>query len=81
MLHFLIKNRGSVVDNRTLELAIGLGQSEVESPAPVKKYISSLQKKLNDNARDPRWIAPDQGGYLYVGPAPISETPRGVTAN
>jgi two-component system, OmpR family, KDP operon response regulator KdpE len=36
MLHFLIKNRGSVVDSRTLELAIGLGQSEVESPAPVK---------------------------------------------
>jgi DNA-binding response OmpR family regulator len=82
MLHLLIKNRGSVVDSRTLERAVGLDQSKADGPAPVKKYISSLRKKLSNNDREPRWIAPDQGeGYLYVGPAPISETPRRATAN
>jgi DNA-binding response OmpR family regulator len=82
LLHLLIKNRGSVVDYQTIELALGLDQTATDDPGPMEKYVCSLQRKLSDNARKPRWIATAQGsGYLFIGPAPISETYRGVMAN
>lgn len=81
LLHLLVKNRGSVVDCQTLELSLELGQAKNGS-SPAKKYVSSLRRKLGDNAQGPRWIATARGsGYLFVGPAPISESPRGVAAN
>jgi two-component system, OmpR family, KDP operon response regulator KdpE len=81
LLYLLIKNRGSVVDHHTLELSLELGQA-TDGSGPVKKYVSSLRRKLGDNAQEPRWIATAQGsGYLFIGPDPISETPRGVATN
>jgi two-component system, OmpR family, KDP operon response regulator KdpE len=80
LLHLLIKNQGSVVDYQTLEVNLGLGQSEADGSGLVKKHVGSLRKKLSDNAREPRWIANAQGsGYVFIGPIPILETPRWVT--
>ena len=68
LLHLLVKNRGTVVAHRTLERA--LWGEHVDSGRLVKKYVQRLRKKLEDNAREPSWIASVHGvGYRFIGPA------------
>jgi DNA-binding response OmpR family regulator len=82
LLYLLIKNRGSMVDDQTLTPALGLTQSVADGSGPVQKCVCSLRKKLGDSTGESRWIVCAQGsGHLFIGPAPIAETPRGAAAN
>jgi hypothetical protein len=37
----------------------------------VKKYVQRLRRKLEDDAREPQWIASVHGvGYRFIGPPP-----------
>lgn len=67
LLHLLIKNRGTVVAHQTLERA--LWGEHVDSSRLVKKYVQRLRRKLEDDAREPLWIASVHGvGYRFIGP-------------
>ena len=67
LLHLLIKNRGTVVAHQTLERA--MWGEHVESSRLVKKYVQRLRRKLDDDAREPCWIASVHGvGYRFIGP-------------
>jgi two-component system KDP operon response regulator KdpE len=69
LLHLLVKNRGTVVTHRTLERA--LWGEQVESSRLVKKYVQRLRQKLEDDAREPCWVASVHGvGYRFIGPLP-----------
>jgi DNA-binding response OmpR family regulator len=71
LLHLLARNRGMVVQHQTLERAIWGEQTN--SAGLVKKYVQRLRRKLDDDARMPRWIASVHGvGYRFIGPAPGS---------
>lgn len=79
LLHLLVKNRGIVIAHQTLERALWGGH--IGSPRLAKKYIQRLRNKLEDNAREPSWIASVHGvGYRFIGPAPVEvptpETPE-----
>ena len=75
LLHLLIKNRGTVVAHQTLERA--LWGDQVDSSRLVKKYVQRLRRKLEDDAREPMWIASVHGvGYRFIGP-PSREQPVG----
>ena len=80
LLHLLVKNRGTVVAHQTLERA--LWGEHVDSSRLVKKYVQRLRRKLEDNAREPSWIASVHGiGYRFIGPAPIGpESVEGMYA-
>lgn len=67
LLHLLVKNRGTVVAHQTLERA--LWGEHVDSSRLVKKYVQRLRRKLEDDAREPMWIASVHGvGYRFIGP-------------
>lgn len=69
LLHLLVKNRGTVVAHQTLERA--LWGEHVDSSRLVKKYVQRLRRKLDDDAREPSWIASVHGvGYRFIGPPP-----------
>ena len=69
LLHLLIKNRSVVVSHQALE--DGLWGGQADSYGLVKKYIQRLRRKLEDDAREPRWIASIHGiGYRFIGPSP-----------
>jgi two-component system KDP operon response regulator KdpE len=71
LLSLLIKNRSVVMPHRALE--DGLWGGQVDNSRLVKKYVQRLRRKLEDDARDPRWIASVHGvGYRFIGPSPIS---------
>jgi DNA-binding response OmpR family regulator len=74
LLHLLVKNRGTVVAHQTLERA--LWGEQVDSSRLVKKYVQRLRQKLEDDAREPCWVASVHGvGYRFIGPPPsISES-------
>lgn len=67
LLYLLVKNRGIVVPHRVLERT--LWGDRVDSTPLVKKYVQRLRRKLDDDSRNPRWIASVHGfGYRFVGP-------------
>jgi DNA-binding response OmpR family regulator len=69
LLHLLVKNRGTVVAHQTLERA--LWGEQVDSSRLVKKYVQRLRQKLEDDAREPCWVASVHGvGYRFIGPPP-----------
>ena len=69
MLFLLIKNWGIVVSRQTLERT--LWGDRTDSYGLVKKYIQRLRHKLDDDAREPYWIANVHGvGYRFIGPSP-----------
>jgi len=71
LLHLLVKNRGTVVAHQTLERA--LWGDQVDSSRLVKKYVQRLRQKLEDDAREPCWVASVHGvGYRFIGPPPNS---------
>ena len=68
LLYLLAKNRGTVVAHQTLERA--LWGEHVDSSRLVKKYVQRLRQKLEDDAREPSWIASVHGvGYRFIGPS------------
>jgi DNA-binding response OmpR family regulator len=71
LLYLLIKNHSAVVSHQALE--DGLWGDQTDSFGLVKKYIQRLRRKLEDDAREPRWIASVHGvGYRFIGPSPSS---------
>ncbi len=69
LLHLLVKNRGAVVAHQKLERA--LWGEDVDSSRLAKKYVQRLRRKLDDDAREPSWIASVHGvGYRFIGPPP-----------
>jgi len=67
VLHFLMKNRGAVVAHQTMEKAIWSGSKNRAEIA--KKYVQRLRGKLDDDPREPQWIANVHGvGYRFIGP-------------
>ena len=74
LLHLLVKNRGTVVVHQTLERA--LWGENIDSSRLVKKYVQRLRRKLEDDAREPSWIASVHGvGYRFIGPPPNTAEP------
>ncbi len=64
LLHFLMKNRGAVVAHQTMERALWSGRRGL-----TKKYVQRLRGKLDDDPREPQWIASVHGvGYRFIGP-------------
>ncbi len=64
LLHFLMKNRGEIVAHQTLEWALWSGRRGL-----TKKYVQRLRGKLDDDPREPQWIAGVHGvGYRFIGP-------------
>jgi len=67
LLHFLMKNRGAVVAHQTMQRALWSGR--MDSSQLAKKYVQRLRGKLNDDPREPHWIASVHGvGYRFIGP-------------
>jgi len=67
VLHFLMKNRGAVVAHQTLERALWSGR--MGNSKIAKKYVQRLRGKLDDDPREPHWIANVHGvGYRFIGP-------------
>ena len=67
LLHFLMKNRGVVVAHQTMERVLWSGRKDT-SRMPTK-YVQRLRGKLDDDPREPRWIASVHGvGYRFIGP-------------
>ena len=67
VLHFLMKNRGAVVAHQTMESALWSGR--MNSAMIAKKYVPRLRGKLDDDPREPQWIASVHGvGYRFIGP-------------
>lgn len=64
LLHFLMKNRGAIVAHQTMERALWRGRRGI-----AKKYVQRLRGKLDDDPREPQWIANVHGvGYRFIGP-------------
>lgn len=69
LLYLMVKNWGIVVSRATLERT--LWGDQVDSYGLVKKYVQRLRHKLDDDAREPFWIASVHGvGYRFIGPTP-----------
>ena len=69
LLHLLVEHRSAVVTHQALEE--GLWGSQADGYGLVKKYVQRLRRKLEDDAREPRWIASIHGiGYRFIGPSP-----------
>ncbi len=67
LLHFLMKNRGAVVAHQTLARALWSGR--MDSSKVAQKYVQRLRGKLDDDPREPHWIANVYGiGYRFIGP-------------
>ncbi|MBM3941945.1 MAG: response regulator transcription factor [SAR202 cluster bacterium] len=72
LLYLLVRNRGTVVSHQAVERALWGDQSD--SSGLVKKYVQRLRKKLEDDSREPRWIASVHGvGYRFIGPTPAAQ--------
>ncbi len=64
LLHFLMKNRGAIVAHQTRERALWSGRRGI-----AKKYVQRLRGKLDDDPKEPQWIASVHGvGYRFIGP-------------
>ncbi len=64
VLHYLMRNRGAVVPHLTMERALWSGRRGIS-----KKYVQRLRGKLDDDPREPHWIASVDGeGYRFIGP-------------
>ena len=64
LLRFLMKNRGEIVAHQTMEMELWSGRRDL-----TKKYVQRLRGKLDDDPREPRWIASVHGvGYRFIGP-------------
>ena len=62
--HFLMKNRGAFVAHQTMERALWSGRRGI-----AKKYVQRLRGKLDDDPKEPQWIASVHGvGYRFTGP-------------
>ena len=69
LLHLLVRSRGNIVSNSTLERT--LWEDHADGSKLVKKYIQRVRQKLGDNPRNPYWIATVHGiGYRFIGPPP-----------
>ena len=69
LLYLMVKNWGIIVSRATLERT--LWGDQVDSYGLVKKYVQRLRHKLDDDAREPFWIASVHGvGYRFIGPTP-----------
>ncbi len=82
MLHLLVRNWGMVVSHKALEST--LWGDQVDCASLVKKYVQRLRRKLDDDAREPVWIASIHGvGYRFIGPAPTSQdaSPQGLAVS
>ena len=67
VLHFLMRNRNTVVAHQTMERALWSGR--MNSNKIAKKYVQRLRGKLDDDPREPHWIASVHGvGYRFIGP-------------
>ncbi len=67
LLHFLMKNRGAVVDHQNMERA--LWSRRMDSSNLAQKYVQRLRGKLDDDPREPHWITSVHGvGYRFIGP-------------
>jgi DNA-binding response OmpR family regulator len=76
LLCLLVKNWGIVVSHQSLERALWGDQPEFTGL--VKKYVQRLRRKLQDDAREPYWIANVHGiGYRFIGPAPEAQEKAG----
>ncbi len=64
VLHFLMKNRGVVVAHQTMERALWSGR--MNSDKIAKKYVQRLRGKLDDDPREPHWIANVYGDRLSI---------------
>ncbi|MEX0762478.1 MAG: response regulator transcription factor [Dehalococcoidia bacterium] len=72
LLHLLMSRRDSVVTRDLLRNALWEGRSGADSL--IKKYVQRVRQKLQDDPREPKWIASvSTVGYRFVGPpAPAS---------
>ena len=67
VLHFLMRNRSTVVAHQTMERALWSGR--MNSKKIAKKHVQRLRGKLDDDPREPHWIASVHGvGYRFIGP-------------
>ncbi len=74
LLHLLMSRRDSVVTRDLLRDALWEGRSGADSL--IKKYVQRVRQKLQDDPREPKWIASvSTVGYRFVGPPP-TETRR-----
>ncbi len=65
----LVKNCGNVISRETIEREIS--KSGLGKLGSLKQHVMHLRRKLEDNARKPRWIVTVPGvGYRFIGPAP-----------
>ena len=73
LLQLLLKNRGTVLTHRSLE--VSLWGDRGDASGMVKKYIQRLRRKLGDDPHNPQWIANIHGvGYKFLGPGSADTT-------
>ena len=71
LLCLLVNNWNIVVARQILEKNFRTDRNVTYDK--VKKYVQRLRGKLQDDSREPRWIANVHGvGYRFVGPAPTA---------
>jgi two-component system KDP operon response regulator KdpE len=73
VLQSLVLNRGTVVTHLMLHRALWKDEIIEDSAGLVKKYIQRLRYKLDDDARQPRWIfTVPRVGYRFIGEPAVS---------
>lgn len=70
LLYLLARNRHITVSQDFI--MSNLWSGEIDDGSKVKKYIQRLRRKLNDNAKEPRWIKTVHGMGYRLSP-PVSE--------
>jgi eukaryotic-like serine/threonine-protein kinase len=80
LLHYLIEHRGRIVTNQELLDQIWVGTKV--SVASVRRVATLLRTALEDDPRQPRWIATVHGrGYRFIGEIDPEPTRRQLTSS
>ena len=67
LLHFLIRNKGRVVDRNEILDSVW-GKDVYVDPRTIDKHVSLLRKKFEDDPQNPKYIVGVRGvGYKFTG--------------
>ena len=68
LLTYLVKNEGRVIPRRILMEEVW-GSDYLDEPHLLKKYISRIRQKLNDDGDNPQILIAERGvGYKFLRP-------------
>lgn len=78
LIAYLARHPGQVLSRNQILDALSEGGSD-RTDRSVDFLVNRIRKKLQDDPKDPRFIATRYGGgYIWVAPAEIRAAPRGV---